>query len=151
MRNDSHHRAGLSLPLIGIGIAAGWFLRKMLQQMYEEVAGQDSRNTSDREMIETVFGEYSTQARRSVAEVRREVNTRMKNLKLSINEVDTDKYKELVRDAIESVGREGRLASEQMTELQDYLIDDFKHVRKAAEAEATKKSRARKSAGQDKA
>lgn len=139
---DGHRNGmGMSLPLLGLGVAAGWMLRKMLQLKYEEISGEGRTSASDREMIETVFGEYSTHARRSVAEVRREVNTRMKNLQTSLHEIDVDKYKELVRGAIESVGRDGRLSSAQMTELQDYLIEDFQHVRRAGEREATKAAR----------
>lgn len=140
-RDDRGNGMNLSLPVLGIGLAAGWFLRKVLQQKYEEVSGNGRNPVSDREMIETVFGEYSSQARNSVAEVRQELDTRMGNLRTSLQEIDTDKYKELVREAVESVGRNGRLSNEQMMDLQEYLVEDFHQLRDSAKDEARKGAR----------
>jgi hypothetical protein len=137
-RDDRGNGMNISLPVLGLGLAAGWFLRKLLQQKYEEVSGNGVTSVSDREMIETVFGEYSSQARKSVAEVRREVDARMSNLKTSLQEIDLEKYKELVREVVESVGQNGRLSNEQMLDLQEYLVEDFQHLRSAAETEARK-------------
>ena len=146
MRNGYHHDRnggmGVALPLIGLGVVAGWFLRRALQQKYEGMQPNGKALTagvSDREMIETVFGEYTHQLRDTYQDVRQELESQLDEMKSSLQEIDITKYREMVREAVENRS----LSPEQMKQLRTHLEEDFQHVRKTARKPVRKAAQTR--------
>lgn len=129
-----------ALVSIGLGVAAGWGLRKFLQEKYTQTSGKSAQSISDKELITTVFGEYSKEIDVFYHEVHAEILDQLKQLHLSLKEVDTQKYKELVTAALKKMQKEKAISKKQIDALQKYLMDDFAQIQaKAKKAAASRK------------
>jgi len=133
-----------ALLSIGLGVAAGWGLRKLLQEKYEKTNGRATKSVSDKELIITVFGEYSREIDEFYQQVQSELMDQMKQLHLSLKEVDTQKYKELVTAALKKMQREKSISKKQIDALQKYLMDDFAQIQAKAKKVAASRKKVEK-------
>ncbi len=127
---------------IGLGLAAGWSLRKLLQKKYDETAGFLREPVSEKELITTVFGEYSKEAAEYYQQVRTELVNQFAQLQTSMAEIDTQKYRELVDVALKNIQQDKAISKSQINALREYLMDDFAHIK--AKAKTAKRKIARK-------
>ena len=146
MSNDKRDNSVWPILGLGAGVAAGWLLRKFFQDKYDETR-PFTTPASEKELVTTVFGEYSQEARNYYREVRDEVTASVAELKMSLKDVDTAKYKELVNDALDKVNEDNTMPKKQVDKLREYLMEDFKTVKEQTKRAAKRTARrARKTA-----
>jgi hypothetical protein len=133
-----------ALLSIGLGVAAGWGLRKLLQEKYEQTSGMGPKSVSDKELITTVFGEYSKEIDEFYHQVQEEVMDQVKQLHLSLKEIDTQKYKELVTEALKKMQKEKTISKKQLDALQKYLMDDLAQIQAKAKKTAANRKKVEK-------
>lgn len=148
---DNNNRQGGVWPILGLGagVAAGWMLRKFLQHKYEETHPL-SKPESEKELLAEVFGEYTREARNAYRSVSDQITSGMNKMKMSLEEIDVTKYRDLVNDAIDEVSKDSTLPKAQMDKLRQYLMADFENVKRGVKQETksvkTAARRARKAA-----
>lgn len=142
MTHNPNQRNEGPWPLIsiGVGVAAGWLLRKFFQEKYNETHPL-SPPQSEKELVTAVFGEYTAEARDYYQEVQAEISRNLRQMKENLEDIDTDKYRELVNEAIENVDHNNELPRRQIDKLRRYLMDDFDQVRSQAQKKAKKVAR----------
>ena len=123
---------------LGIGLAAGWGLRKLLQKKYDETIGLFRNPVSEKELITTVFGEYTKEASGFYEQVQQELMDQISQLKTSLSEIDTKKYRELVDDALKKIQRDQEIPQKQVKALREYLMDDFAQIKVKAKKQSAK-------------
>lgn len=124
--------AGLVLGAILGGAAAlmlspksGKEHRKFIAAKLKELReGLDKFELQDK--VEQIFGDVSEQSIEFYQQSRDELAKRIENARDRWDELDTDKYKELVREAVDQVREKGNFSSDHMNQLKDYLVEDWK-------------------------
>lgn len=140
---NKNNRQGGVWPIIGLGagVAAGWMLRKFLQHKYEETHPL-SKPESEKELLSEVFGEYSREAKNAYQSVSDQITSGMNKMKMSLEEIDVTKYRDLVNDAIDEVSKDSNLPKAQMDKLRTYLMADFESVKRGVKEEVKPAKRA---------
>jgi hypothetical protein len=102
------------------------------------------KSVSDKELITTVFGEYSKEIDEFYHQVQEEVMDQVKQLHLSLKEIDTQKYKELVTEALKKMQKEKTISKKQLDALQKYLMDDLAQIQAKAKKTAANRKKVEK-------
>jgi hypothetical protein len=134
--DDRKHGSMATLFGLGAAIAAGWWLRKFFQEQYEETNGISNGKVSEKELVRTVFGRYSQRAQDYYEQVKDEIDQELSDMKMSLNDIDLAKYRELVSDTVERVQQEQAVPVEFVSALRNYLMSDFRQVKQGAKGSA---------------
>lgn len=143
-----HKSKGLfgSLFTLGAGVAAGWWLRKKMRQIYENTqdfpASLQSSTVSDEQMLKQIFSKYSAQTREYYLQVQDQLKDALADLQTTVSEIDKKKYQQLVDEALMQAKQDKKVSQKSITELKNYLLGDFEKLRGSllSEAQAVKKT-----------
>lgn len=135
-----------SLLTLGAGVAAGWTLRKFMQNKYDEITDLPkslrTESVTDQQLVKTLFEEYSTQARDYFNDVQDQLKDNLVELREEWDKIDKRKYRQLVDAALEDAQKEQKVPQKQVNQLRDYLLEDWDELRETlrAQAKETKKA-----------
>lgn len=131
-----------SILALGTGVAAGWTLRKIMQRKYDEISdlprSLKADSVSDKELITTLFDNYSTQMRDYFADVQDQIKVSLNDVKNDWQNIDKRKYRQLVDEAIKNAQTEQKVPQKQIERLRDYLMADWDNLRSTLRQEAEK-------------
>jgi gas vesicle protein len=146
MNDQKKSNFGLGV-LIGaaLGSAAAFFFspnsgkenREMAMKKLEELK-KLLKNKSLDEIVTEIFGKVSEEGKHLYTLAREEMNERLDMMKESVENIDRDKYVQLVDDVIERVKKEGDATKERMVKLQDFLMNRWGKAQDMAEDDGKK-------------
>ncbi|MBI2641339.1 YtxH domain-containing protein [Candidatus Roizmanbacteria bacterium] len=129
--NKKSSRFGLGILLgMVVGAIAGIFMApksgkenreavlKKLQQLKKEL--QDAEIDKK---VKEIYGDVTEKSLELYAKTRKELVKRLDDIKERVEEIDTDKYIEMVEDVVERVRKETDETVERARKLRDYLVD----------------------------
>lgn len=131
MNNHKKSNFGIGV-LIGaaIGSVAAFFLspksgkenREIVLQKLEAIKKMLKNKSLDEIVIE-IFGKVTDEGKRLYTLARDEMNTRLDSMKESVEDIDRDKYTQLVDDVIERLKKEADATKERLAKLRDFLMN----------------------------
>lgn len=129
--NKKSSRFGLGILLgMVVGAIAGIFMApksgkenkeavfKKLQQLKKEL--QDAEIDKK---VKEIYGDVTEKSLELYAKTRKELVKRLDDIKERVEEIDTDKYIEMVEDVVERVRKETDETVERARKLRDYLVN----------------------------
>lgn len=129
--NQKKSNFGLGV-LIGaaLGSVAAFFLspksgpenREMIMKKLESIKKLLKEKSLD-EIVMEIFGKVTDEGKRLYTVARDEMNTRLDAMKETVEDIDRDKYVELVDDVIERVKKEGDVSKERLEKLHAFLMN----------------------------
>lgn len=129
MRRSSKFGLGVMLGALGGAITglflapkAGKELRKDAQKLYEDIS------TNPEEAVKAIFGKVTDESMHLYTTAQKEVTAQLANLSENYKNLDTAKYKEVVKQAVDNVKADKKLPEEQLHKLMAYLEKDVKKL-----------------------
>lgn len=139
---------GLIVGAVGGAIAglflapkAGKELRKDAQKLYDEI----SKNPEA--AVKEIFGKVTEESMQLYSKVQKEVSAGLGMLSENYKTLNTEKYKEVVKQAVDNVKEVKKLPEDQLKKLMTYLEQDIKKLtapRKSVKKPSVKKAPAKK-------
>ncbi len=118
--------------LIGaaLGSVAAFFLspksgkenREMIMKKLESIKKLLKEKSLD-EIVLEIFGKVTDEGKRLYTVARDEMNTRLDAMKETVEDIDKEKYTQLVDDVIERVKNETDATKERLAKLQDFMMN----------------------------
>jgi len=137
MDNDkSKHMLGTFL----VGVAAGWLASLLIpndaRRELRRTAKDKARalkaaftDPEERERIKEIFTDKTADAREKYLDVKSALIEKFSALRESFGDIDKRKYGQIIRETLDELRREKKLASDQISKLQDYLEHDYQKIR----------------------
>ncbi len=146
MNQPKKSRFGIGV-LIGaaLGSLAAFFLspksgkenREMVLQKLEDIK-KLLKNKSLDEIVTEIFGKVTDEGKHLYTVARDEMNTRIDTLKESVEDIDKDKYTQIVDDVIERLKKEADATKERLAKLQDFLMNRWGKAQEMATEDVKK-------------
>ncbi|QQS43306.1 YtxH domain-containing protein [Candidatus Roizmanbacteria bacterium] len=136
--------AGLLLGAL-LGGAAAFFLSPKTGKENREMAKKKLAEWKERyegkspeEIAKEIFGSASAEGKRLYMRAQDEMNKQLDKVKKSANEIDQEKYADVVRDVMDRLKEEKEATKERLVQLQEYLMDRWEYVSSESEKDAKK-------------
>lgn len=128
-----------------LGSLAAFFLspksgkenREMVLQKLEDIKKLLQNKSLDEIVIE-IFGKVTEEGKRLYTLARAEMNTRLDSMKESVEDIDRDKYTQLVDDVIERLKKEADATKERLAKLRDFLMNRWGKAQEMATEDVKK-------------
>lgn len=140
MNNNKSSKLGVGL-VIGsiIGGLAAFFLspksgkenREMVSKKIQEIKLKIEEQKIQ-ERVKDIYGEVNDEGMRIYTMARDELNTRLDELKNSMDEIDMNRYKAVVNDVISRVKDETQESGDRIAKLKEYFMNKWTEVKHAA-------------------
>lgn len=111
--------------------------REMVQQKMQEFQ-KWLDEAKIKERVEKIYGEVSTDMVQFYGKVSKELSLKIEDVKKTVDEIDYDKYKKLIEEAIATAKKEVKTTSEEVEKLRAHLQNEWKHFSVRAEKEVKK-------------
>jgi len=119
---------------------AGKQLRKDAQKLYEDISKDPEA------AVKEIFGKVTEESMQIYTAAQKEVSAQLANLSANYKTLDTSKYKEVVKQAVDNAKADKKLPEDQLKKLITYLEKDIKKLAAPKKAPARKKTTAKKKA-----
>lgn len=149
MSNNKTSKLGIGLVLGSIigGLAAFFFSPKSGKENRELVSKKiheikvmiEEKKVQER--VKEIYGDVTEEGTRIYTIARDEMNTRLDELKKSMDEIDMNRYRAMVNDVIDRVKEESQESGDRIAKLRDYFMNKWgeaKHIAKEDAQEVTK-------------
>jgi uncharacterized protein YpuA (DUF1002 family) len=121
---------------IGLGFLASSLIpdekKREAKRMIKEKADQLKDimgDTLNPDAVKEAMGDASSKAQLTFYKIRRELIDRLSQLQGGLSDIDRDKYKEVIKDILNTAVDEKRLDKGDMRALQAYLENDYRKIR----------------------
>lgn len=144
--NNKNSKLGLGLVIGSVlGGLAAFFLspktgkenREMVSRKIHELKLKIEEQKIQ-ERVKEIYGDVTEEGTRMYTMARDEINTRLDELKKTMDEIDIDKYKAMVNDVIERIKSETQTSAEHLAKLRDYFMDKWGEAKTEAEDDVEK-------------
>lgn len=133
--------------LIGaaLGTAAAFFFspksgkenREMAKKKFQELQKM-MKNKSLDEIARDIFGKATSEGKKLYTVASKEMNTRLADMKETVEDIDKAKYVKLVDDVMERVKKEADATGERLAKLKDYFMDRWSVAQDMAQGDIKK-------------
>lgn len=137
----SHLGLGMILGAVAGAVAglflapkAGKELREDAMKMYKKLQKDDPKV-----MAKKIFGDVSEESQKFVKRAYEDLSVQLADLKNTSSKIDTNKYKEAVKNVVTTIKDEGNLPEGTVKKLMSYLENDAKRMISSASKKSTKK------------
>lgn len=125
---------GLALGAVLGGVAA-FFLspktgkenREMAKEKLEEWKKR-FENKSAHDVAKEIFGQATDEGRKIYERTQELLNGKLDELKSKVEEIDQDKYKDVVKEVIAKVQKEKNVTEDRVAKLKKFLLDRWEYV-----------------------
>ena len=133
MNNKKSSNFGVGL-LIGsvLGGIAALFLSPKSGKENREIVSQKIHDLKImveekkvQQKVEEIYGEATEEGTKLYTMARDEMNTRLDELKKTMDEIDMARYKEIVNDVMDRVKKDSKDSGERVTTLKQYFLDKW--------------------------
>lgn len=137
IKNDS---ASKGVVLFGLGILTGWVVKHLfespevtqkrqalmhnLADLREKLADSD-----EAQRVQEIFGQVTDEATEIYQDAKEELIHELSMLRLSLDEIDKQKYVEIVNDIISDIRERNGLSEKQITNFTEALMADFSKIK----------------------
>jgi uncharacterized protein (DUF3084 family) len=90
------------------------------------------KDVDEKQVAQKIFGEKSDEVLKMFRESKETVVTRLAKLKGTLDEIDKQKYLDIVTEVTEDLKHKSAVTSKQLAKLKDYLGDDYKKLTKTS-------------------
>lgn len=118
------------------GVAAGWLAGIFTtEQTKDKVRGKAKqlknllRDPQEQAKVKAIFNEVTEDTMRKYNHAKDRLITGLNELKVSVDQIDKQKYTDVVNEVIQEMKQEKDIAAKQLTQLQKYLEEDFNLLR----------------------
>lgn len=141
---DSKFNAGIIFGAV-VGAVAAYFLtprtgkenRELFKKKIQDL-NKMLEEHGPQETVKLIYGEVTEQGKQTYNMAREEMDTRLTELKKSVDVVDTEKYKSIVDDVINRVKDETNESVDRLSKLRAYFMDRFTDTKSEAKSDAKK-------------
>ncbi len=132
---DSKFNAGIIFGAVVGGLAA-YFLSprtgKENREMFKKKIKELNKMLEEGELkdrVREIYGDVTEQSKKTYTLAREELDTRLNDVKKSVDDIDKDKYKSILDDVITRVQDETKESVDRLTQLRDYFMEKFNQTK----------------------
>lgn len=138
---------------LGIGLALGAVLGGVAAFFLSPKTGKENREAAikkleewkqrfedktPQEVAKEIFGQTSDEGKRLYEKTQNLLNEKLDELREKFNEIDQEKYKEVVKEVIVKIQKEKEATEERVTKLKKFLLDRWDYVISESEKDLSK-------------
>lgn len=128
---------------LGIGLALGALLGGVATFFLSPKSGKENRemakekldawkrkfeNKSPQEIAKEIFGHATDEGKKLYEKAQELLNSKLDDLKSKVEEIDQDKYTDVVKEVISKVQKEKEATEERVEKLKKFLLDRWDYI-----------------------
>lgn len=137
----------------GLGVALGALLGGVAAIFLSPKSGKENREMAKekladwkkrfedkppQEVAKEIFGTASDEGKKLYEKTQDILNSKLDDLRLKVEEIDHDKYKEVVKEVITKIQKEKEATEERVSKLKNYLLDRWEFVMSESQKDVKK-------------
>lgn len=142
--SGSKMSAGIIFGAIVGGLTAYFFSprsgkenRAMLKKKVQDITTiLEEGQVQDR--VKEIYGDFSEQGKKAYSVAKKELDSRLKEVKEMVDDIDTEKYSAIIDDVMDRVHEETEESVDRIAKLKGYFMDRFHKAKTDVESDAKK-------------